>query len=296
MILLLSDVEEEVRGSQEFCKKTNVGQSDVLAGCSHWSEEKTVEEHGQKIRKKREYKTAVVEEDLGTLTKKKFAPESRKKMKWAYNLYQDWRMNRINMTWCAVQIINANLSELSGITKEHLCFALCRFVREIKKLNGQDYPPNTIREIVIMIQMFLHEQGLYWRLLESVDFVQLHNMVDNTMKEHHAMGLGVRKSAEIVSLDNETRLFSMGQLGEDDPSKLLRTVIYMVGLHCALRGGAEHNNLRRPGFDPQITIEKDDRGCERIVYREDPCASPPHVPKPASTCFLQKDLALESRS
>ena len=86
------------------------------------------------------------------------------------------------------------------------------------------------------------------------------NVVDNTMKERHAMGLGVRKSAEIVSLDNETRLFGMGQLGEDDPSKLLRTVIYMVGLHCALRGGAEHNNLRRPGFDLQITIEKDDRG------------------------------------
>ena len=41
-------------------------------------------------------------------------------------------------------------------------------------------------------------------------------------------------------------------------------------MHCALKGGVEHNNLRRPGCNSQVTIERDDRGIERLVYPEDP--------------------------
>ena len=52
--------------------------------------------------------------------------------------------------------------------------------------------------------------------------------------------------------------------------QLLQTTIYMIGLHCALRGGVEHNNLRRPGCNSQFSFEVDGNGVERLVYREDP--------------------------
>ena len=58
-------------------------------------------------------------------------------------------------------------------------------------------------------------------------------------------------------------------LGEDTAEKLLKTVIYMIGMHCALRGGAEHNKLQRPGFDSQLNVEFDDRGVKCLVYHED---------------------------
>ena len=111
------------------------------------------------------------------------------------------------------------------------------------KIDGNEYPPNMIREIIIMIQMYLNEQSIYWKLLEDSQFIALRNVVDNTMKERHSEGLGVRKSSEIISVDNEELLFSSGVLGDDTPLKLLRTTIYMMGLHCALRGGIEHNKL-----------------------------------------------------
>ena len=44
----------------------------------------------------------------------------------------------------------------------------------------------------------------------------------------------------------------------------------MLGLHCALRGGTKHNKLRRPGFESQITIDRDEQNVERLVYPEDP--------------------------
>ena len=82
--------------------------------------------------------------------------------------------------------------------------------------------------------------------------------------------MGVRKSSEIITLAHEDILFRSGTLGEDTPLKLLRTVIYMIGMHCALRGGIEHNNLRRPKCNSQIRVERDSRDVEHLVYKEDP--------------------------
>ena len=47
-------------------------------------------------------------------------------------------------------------------------------------------------------------------------------------------------------------------------------MIYMLHMHCALRGGAAHNNLRRPGCNSRIKIEVDNSGKECLVYTEDP--------------------------
>ena len=121
-----------------------------------------------------------------------------------------------------------------------------------------------------MIQMFLHEKGVYWKLLDqqSSEFQSLRNVVDNLMKQRTAEGLGARLSSSVISLAQEDTLYFKGILGEEDPSKLLKTVIYLLGLHLAFRGGVKHARLRRPGFDCQITIGLDDKGRERLVYRE----------------------------
>ena len=57
-------------------------------------------------------------------------------------------------------------------------------------------------------------------------------------------------------------------IGIDTPLKLLRNVIYLLGMHLALRGGVEHNNLRR--LNSQLSVQNDSRGVECLVYREDP--------------------------
>ena len=118
--------------------------------------------------------------------------------------------------------------------------------------------------------MHLHQNGLYWKILDDELFVKLRNVLDNTMKERTAQGLGVRRSCTIISLAHEDKMFQCGALGEENPEQLLRTVIYMLGLHLALRGGVEHTRLRRLGFQCQITTEFDnDTGKEILLYQED---------------------------
>ena len=220
--------------------------------------------------KMREFKPPEDDNDISEYSKKRFAPQSKRKIMWAVNMYNHWRQNRMTKPGVPYQIIQANLEMMNGFTQSDLCYSMCRFVREVKKLDGSDYPPNTIRELVVMIQMFMHENGIFWKLLDNAAFLSLRNVVDNTMKQRHSEGLGVRRSSDIISLDNENSLFGQGVLGDENPLQLLRTMIYIIGMHCALRGGIEHNKLRRPGCNSQFSVEKDDRGLERLVYKEDP--------------------------
>ena len=169
------------------------------------------------------------------------------------------------------QIRKSDLSFVDQFEKSDLCYALSRFIREVRRIDGYDFPPNSIREIIIMIQMYLQQSGIYWKLFDDPEFSTLHNIVDNTMKERMAKGMGVRSSCEIISLAQEEIMFKSGALGKGNPEQLLRTVIYMLGLHLALRGGVEHLRLRRPGFESQIVSDIDEKsGKEILVYPKDP--------------------------
>ena len=121
-----------------------------------------------------------------------------------------------------------------------------------------------------MIQMHLHQNDVFWKILDHSEFLTLRNVLDNTMHEQTAMGLGVKVLNDIISMSNENKLFKTGQLGEGSPQQLLNTVIYMVGLYFALRGGVEHQHLCRPGFCSQIEFGKDLREKFRMVFKEDP--------------------------
>ena len=221
---------------------------------------------------RREFKTPTDDCKLVEMSHSNFAPKSKKKMKWAVNMYCDWRVSRLQKVKVPDEIFRGNLDDLYNVGHSDLCYALCCFISEVKKVDKTEYPPNTLKEIIVMIQMFLHEQGVYWKLLDPQChmFASLHNVVDNLMKERTAQGLGNKISSSIISLAMEGKLFWGGILGEDMPEKLLKTLIYMMGLHLALRRGVKHTHLRRPGFNCQITVNVDDKNRERLVYVEDP--------------------------
>ena len=67
-------------------------------------------------------------------------------------------MNQANVS---SEILFANLEFVKSFSPGDLCHALCRFICEVKKIDGTDYPPNIITELAIMIQMYLHENGVF---------------------------------------------------------------------------------------------------------------------------------------
>ncbi len=87
-------------------------------------------------------------------------------------------------------------------------------------------------------------------------------------------------------MSEEDKMCKDGILGEDSPEKLRNTVMYLLGLSCALCGGQEHRDLRVPGFDPQVKICQE-QGVDYLLYTEDACSKTnqgglsgrKHVPK-----------------
>ena len=59
--------------------------------------------------------------------------------------------------------------------------------------------------------------------------------------------------------------------GGDTPDKLRSTVLYILGVNCALRAGDEHYALRRPGgcTPSQLSFECNGLGVRCLVYKED---------------------------
>ena len=56
------------------------------------------------------------------------------------------------------------------------------------------------------------------------------------MKEHTALNVGTtKKQAELITYAQENYLWKEGILGESNPDQLRDTVLYLLGVHLALR-------------------------------------------------------------
>ena len=92
------------------------------------------------------------------------------------------------------------------------------------------------------------------------------------MQECAVMQLGTfTKQAQVISMQVEEKLWNTNVLGENTPDKLHNTVLYLVGVNCALRAGDEHYNLHRQGgcTTLQFSFELNEMGLKCLVYTED---------------------------
>ena len=84
------------------------------------------------------------------------------------------------------------------------------------------------------------------------------------MKRLNASGLGIVKRVQLISFNEEEKLWSNNVLGSTSLQVLLNTVIYMCGVYFALRSGKEHRDLQVN----QIRIEATPSWKRCIKYTE----------------------------
>ena len=127
-----------------------------------------------------------------------------------------------------------------------LCFWLSKFVHEIKKKDGSEYPLNTLDQICAGLQRASRENGLpELKMFRNPRYKLFQDSIDSRMKALTRTGLGVNvKQAKPISGDEEEILWSKGLLGEDDPRTLVTTLVYLFGKYFSLRSGEEHRELR----------------------------------------------------
>ncbi len=169
---------------------------------------------------------------------------------------------------CDMRIMWGDLNNVKQISKGNLAFSLCAFISEVKKKDGTEFPGATLYQIIVCIQFFLQKHGIDWKILDDADFMRLRFTLDNVMKQWAKAGLGLKKSAQVISVTDKERMWEQGVLGDSNPDQLRNTVMYLLGINLALRGD-EHRRLRGPGHNPQIEVCKDTEGRKFLLYKED---------------------------
>ncbi len=104
-----------------------------------------------------------------------FTPQTNKKMLWAVNMYDQWRKSYGNEA--------PDLNFIHDLNKLSVCSALCQFISQVKRMDGNYFPGHTLYEIIMCIQIYLESHGLSWKLLDDNLFKDLKNTLDNVMKQ-----------------------------------------------------------------------------------------------------------------
>ena len=85
-------------------------------------------EKQSKKRKCRELKEPENDKNIVDVSKRRFTPQSKRKIMCTVNLYNEWRVKRIHDGNIALQIVSTNLDFLGSFTQADLCYSLSRFV------------------------------------------------------------------------------------------------------------------------------------------------------------------------
>jgi hypothetical protein len=186
---------------------------------------------------------------------------TRKNTSWSVNIWKEWSQHRrqtcSSITEWPVHLFIAQPQELNHW--------LSKFVLETRKANGEPYPPDTLYGICSGLLRYIRERRPEINIFKDAQFAGFQRTLDAEMKRLRSMGLGVRKKqAEPISIQEEDLLWEKGCLGDQDPHTLLDTMLFLCGLHFALRSGEEHRSLRTSHFE----IKQDKNGSECLVYTE----------------------------
>ena len=195
--------------------------------------------------------------------KKTVPAATQAKARWAYTQFQQWlEWRNKDAAKEGLSFINVALNEM---TKDEMNYALSRFICEVRKVDGSEYPGATTYEMVTSLQKYLEMNRIYYKLLTDEHFKELQLTLDVEMKRKAQEGINQsKKQARPVTHDEDEKLWTLGTLGSENPLQLVHTMVYLCGVHFVVRG---HTELRSLTYG-QIQLDHDVDGNKVLRYRQ----------------------------
>ena len=205
------------------------------------------------------------ENELESLRKSRIPQTTLEKVKWGVNLFCKWHREWSSRLDDGLKVFK----DLDQMDKSDLNYCLKFFLSDVRKENGQEYPPRTLKEIVACIQHhFNYELKQPWSIFKDEAFMEAREILDAVMKRSARHGnVKEKKRAAPISIESEEKLWKTGVFGRGTPRQVVDTLIYYFGIHFSLRARQEQRDLSY-GENSQISVEKDSKGVERLKYVE----------------------------
>ena len=148
---------------------------------------------------------------------------------------------------------------------EELNSTLCEFFAELRKANGDDYEPDSLRVMFSAIDRHLKSKSYPKSIREDNIFLPCRQVWEGKARKLRSEGKGKRPHrAQSLNAEEEEILWECGQLGTFTPESLTNTVFWLLIHHFGLRGRQQRHDMKMEDF----CFAKDNNGIEFITFSE----------------------------
>ena len=160
-------------------------------------------------------------------------PATRYRNDWGLGVFKRWHDERRTRSIADNFEMPSSclFQDILEMDPQNINIALKYFAFEARKKDGTNYPSNSLYGLFSALQSSLNAKGGNVNIFEDDEFKEARTSLDASMKHLSKCGLGAssRKKTDVISNEEEERLWERGSLGEDNPAQLLDTVLYLTG-------------------------------------------------------------------
>lgn len=187
-------------------------------------------------------------------------------------LQQQQNLNTKRKTTNDVKLFNSYLSTQNEsrypelIPPSGLSDYISGFLLSVRRKDGSEYEPTTLRSFVSSINRHLITNGYKFSLMTDVQFRRCRDVLAAKQKQLKSIGKGNKPmAADEISDDDLSVMYEKKVLGPDNPSSLIYTMWMVCTLHFGMRTGKETHDLRWG----DIQLKSDDDGNEYLIYSQE---------------------------
>lgn len=156
--------------------------------------------------------------------------------------------------------------EVQDIEPAELNKHLAEFIRSVRRKDGEDYEPSSLRCLVSSIERHLKKNNYTKSIINDKEFELFRKCLQAKQKELKKAGRGIMKDKAAVAITDEEVdiLHENNLLGVSSAESLLNTVWLNNTIHFGMRGCQEHRDL----CWGDVKLCKDAQGNDYLVYNE----------------------------
>lgn len=174
---------------------------------------------------------------------------------------------------------------IENLSPEELDEVLRDFYTELKKKDGSDYEPQSLRVMQASLDRYLKNKGYKVSIIRGREFAKSNKILKGKAITLRHEGKGTRPSAtDALTWEEEEMLWKEGRLGRHTPEVLLNTTWYLVSQHFGLRRRQENYDLRVEHFK----FAKDENGRTYVTFAD----SNPTKTRKSSIMKLQRRMVI----
>ena len=158
-----------------------------------------------------------------------------------------------------------NNLELESIPPKELNEFLSNFIVSVRKVDGGEFEPSTLRSIISSADRHLKAHSYGTSIMEGACFERTKQALKAKQKYLKQMGKGVKSNAAepITDIDIDL-LWKNKQLGSASPTSVINTLWLYTTMGFGLRGAQEHRSM----CWGDVSLQEDQEGHEFLSFNE----------------------------